>query len=191
MRIVVGVDLSVTGDNALRAAMDLARSIRRSELHPTYVMRVDKGTPDAKRVDILSERLHAALDELKAHVSAVCAPSKGEEGYSQETVLHVRLGQPAHAIHQVAVDVDADIVVVGTHGRGGVEKLILGSVAEELVRTARLPVLVAHPRATSELARSERVEPPRPGESPHEGHGLSATLHLEFVPRTSHISCLL
>jgi nucleotide-binding universal stress UspA family protein len=190
-KIVVGVDMSATGDHALRAAMGLLRGMQSGELHATYVIRVDQGTSGAKKVDELAEKLRTALGSLRDHIAKVCAPPRGEAPFTQETVLHVRLGKPAQALHQVAVDVDADIVVVGSHGRKGVEKMMLGSVAEELVRIARLPVLVAHPKDLAALEPTPRVEPPRPGEDIHERHGLTDRLHLELVPRTSHISGLL
>ncbi|MFI5309270.1 MAG: universal stress protein, partial [Polyangiales bacterium] len=126
----------------------------------------------------------------RAHVTTVCAPPRGAEPFTQETVFHVRLGDPAQAIHQVAVDVDADMIVVGTHGRKGMDKLMLGSVAEELMRIAHMPVVVARPKDLSGLKKTDKVEPPRPGVEVH-SMGMTDRLHLEFVPRTSHISGLL
>jgi hypothetical protein len=116
-------------------------------------------------------------------------PEQGD-GYSQQIVFHVRLGDPAEALHQVAVDVDADLIGVGTHARAGVERLLLGSVAEALIRRAHVPVLVAQPKDFSDLPRSERPDPARPGDD-LTCHGLSARLHLEFLPRTTHIPGLL
>jgi nucleotide-binding universal stress UspA family protein len=53
---------------------------------------------------------------------------------------------PAAAIVQYARDLDIDLIVVGTHGRGAVAHLLMGSVAERVVRTAPCPVLtVRHP----------------------------------------------
>src|SRR4030095_8651118 len=102
----------------------------------------------------------------------------------------MRLGDPAKEIHQVAVDVDADWIVVGTHGAKGIEKLILGSVAETLIRTARLPVLVARPKNFQDLERTETVEPPRSGDNLHKA-GLSTTEILHFHPRNTHLSGLI
>jgi len=188
-RIAAGVDLSETGDHALREAMRLCRQLPGSELHVVYVVRASKDLHDAKKLDELSQELRTKLDELRGHVTAVCAPSVGSPAFTQETVFHVRLGEPAEAIHQAAVDVDADMIVVGTHGRTGVEKLILGSVAEALIRLAHVPVVVAHPKNFSKLHKSDHAEPARPGQDLH-AHGISHRLHLSFGPRTSHISGL-
>ncbi len=189
-RIVVGADLSETGDHALREAVALARKLANSELHVTYVIRAEADMHDAKRLEEISRSLRPKLDALRDHVTSVCAPPSGGQPFTVETVFHIRIGEPAKAIHQVAVDVDADMIVVGTHGRKGMEKLLLGSVAEELVRIAHVPVVVARPKEFGGLHKSERPEPPRPGQSLH-NVGLTDRLHLEFLPRSSHISGLL
>ena len=53
---------------------------------------------------------------------------------------------PAHAITEYAKEAAVDLIVLGTHGRGAVAHLLMGSVAERVVRTAPCPVLtVRHP----------------------------------------------
>jgi nucleotide-binding universal stress UspA family protein len=54
----------------------------------------------------------------------------------------VRLGSPAQELIELANLLDADLVVVGTHGRTGLGRLLVGSVAEAAVKKARCPVLV-------------------------------------------------
>ena len=51
------------------------------------------------------------------------------------------VGHPAETIVRAAADRDADLIVVGTHGRGGVARMLMGSVAERVVRLAACPVL--------------------------------------------------
>ena len=58
----------------------------------------------------------------------------------------------ANAVVQVATEVDADLIVLKTHGRTGLSHLILGSVAEEIVRTAPCPVLTLSPLAQQKAA---------------------------------------
>jgi nucleotide-binding universal stress UspA family protein len=190
VRIVVGVDLSDTGDHALREAMKLCKWLPGCELHVANVIYAERSLHDADRIEHLASVLRARMDALREHVTRVCAPLKGETPFSQETVFHVRLGEPADALHQVAVDSDADLIVVGTHARKGFEKLLLGSVAEALVRMARVPVLIARPKDFADLSQSERPAPMRPGDDMR-STGLSDRLHLEFVPRNTHISGLL
>lgn len=52
-------------------------------------------------------------------------------------------GDPAESIIEAAVAEDVDLVVVGSHGRRGVERLVMGSVSEQVVRTSPVPVIVA------------------------------------------------
>lgn len=189
-KIVVGVDFSETGDTALREAMRLCRQLADSELHAVNVIATNSELHNAKRIDRLSDELRTRIDQLRGHVEQVCAPPKDAEPFTLETILHVRLGDPASALHQVAVDVDADLIVVGTHARRGVAKVILGSVAESLLRTAHLPVLIAHPKDFGGLERSDRQEPQRPGEDLH-STGLSNRLHIHFLPERTRISGLL
>ncbi len=64
--------------------------------------------------------------------------------------------EPMNAIHRAAEDCDADLVVMGTHGHGGVRRYILGSVAESVIRTSRCPVLAVkenEERAAREIRR--------------------------------------
>jgi hypothetical protein len=94
---------------------------------------------------------------LNAHVQAVAREVPGSEVVLAR--IHTRIGPPADAILQLAVDVGAELIVVGTHGRRGVRKLLLGSVAEQLIQAGHCPILVAHPRDFSGLAHSDTVEP--------------------------------
>ncbi len=67
-----------------------------------------------------------------------------------DTETSVRGGQAAREILAAVEDQAADLLVIGTHGRGGVEHLLLGSVAEKLVRRAPCPVMVVPPAANPE-----------------------------------------
>lgn len=65
-----------------------------------------------------------------------------------ETVIRVGVGAevPRHRIGEVAREVDADLIVMGTHGRTGIERVLLGSVAEHIVRASPIPVLTVRHR---------------------------------------------
>ena len=54
----------------------------------------------------------------------------------------VREGRPATSILEVAADLEPDLIVIGSHGRGGLDHLLLGSVTERVLRKATAPVLV-------------------------------------------------
>jgi nucleotide-binding universal stress UspA family protein len=63
----------------------------------------------------------------------------------------VRQGSAWREIDDVAREMRADLIVLGTHGRRGVARVILGSVAEKVVRTSPVPVLTVHPETAREV----------------------------------------
>ena len=70
-----------------------------------------------------------------------------------------RIGAVAPAILDYAVDRNVDLIVMGTHGRTGLSHMLLGSVAEHIIRTAPCPVLTAHAgREALAEAASERAQ---------------------------------
>ena len=185
IRIVVGVDFTEVGDVALDKAIRYARRLETSELHPVFVI--------TERVKNHLEEVNRHLDEaykaLRKRVVDHCEALA--EQWEQHIFFHVRLSkEPAEAIHQVAIDVDADAIFVGTHGRRGVQKMLLGSVAEQLVRTAHVPVMVARPNELSELEKTPKPEPAVPGEDIHHAR-VMATEHIAFGKRPSHIAYLI
>jgi nucleotide-binding universal stress UspA family protein len=60
---------------------------------------------------------------------------------------HIVEGAPAHEIVRFANDRAMDLIVVGTHGQGGMSHFLTGSVAEKVVRTATCPVLTVRPKS--------------------------------------------
>jgi nucleotide-binding universal stress UspA family protein len=80
---------------------------------------------------------------------------------------HLLAGHPASGILRLANDVEADLVVMSTHGRGGLQRLWLGSVALKVVQSARTPVL---------LVRAQDARKPRAAES---GPRVAVTRRLE------------
>jgi nucleotide-binding universal stress UspA family protein len=81
------------------------------------------------------------------------AARAGEHGVTARTVL--RTGSPYQEIVGVATDEHADLVIMGTHGRGGVSRLLLGSVADRVIRFAPCPVLTV--RGPSDEAEGGRI----------------------------------
>ncbi|AKF08789.1 universal stress protein [Sandaracinus amylolyticus] len=183
-RIVVGMDLEEAGDVALVEALRLAQRVPGSEVHPVYAIAADPAV-QLKAVDDMSRHLVRAMQRLAERIERICA----DQHVSQRTRMHVRFGDPVKVLQQVAVDYDADVIVVGTHGRRGVERLLLGSVASDLVRVARLPVIVARPKDFQGLEKSEQLDPARPGEELAKQRIVSDVIHVGR--RDSHIAGLI
>ncbi|ADE03011.1 universal stress protein [Haloferax volcanii] len=130
--IVIATDGSASVRRAVSVAVDLAERFDAS-VHALYV--VDAGdvetAPDRLRDemrDALTERGEEALAEVEAATD-------------REVTVAVREGRPAAEISNYAREVDADAVAMGTRGRHGENRFLIGSVAERVVRTCPVPVL--------------------------------------------------
>ncbi len=135
--IVVATDGSDSVGRAIDVAVDVAARFD-AEVHAVYV--VDRGevesTPDEVRDDLreaLDDHGEAALEQVTDAATAR-DPDLG-------VTAEVREGRPAAEIAGYARDVDADVVVMGTRGRHGENRFLIGSVAERVVRTCPVPVL--------------------------------------------------
>jgi nucleotide-binding universal stress UspA family protein len=191
-RIVVGMDLSETGDQALLEAISLGgKQLQPGELHITHVIEVDSEMHDAKKLDALFPQLRSKLELVRERVAHVAESMSSERAFTQQLVFHIRLGKPAQALHQVAVDIDADLIVVGAHPKGRLQRLVTGTVAETLMRMTHVSVLIARRKDFSDLRHSDYPEAPHIGGAPQRGQSLTDRLCLEFVPRTTHISGLI
>ena len=157
--ILVGLDFSECGHRALMHALSMARG------HDTIVHIAHAVTRDDLGAGRKIEQQEHALEDLPWVIwkRVFKALRELDMGYEDVPVsLHVRLGDPVEVIRQVAIDYEADLVVVGTHGRTGMRKLMLGSVAEKLVRDGHFPVLVAHENKLHELQKTIFPDAPLP-----------------------------
>lgn len=162
-RIVVGYDYSPIAELALKRAFELASHESRAEVHVATVVMLGDGTgagiagvPVHPTVSV--EGAHEALEK---RATAVFDAWREATGLSFDRLItHVRSEAPASEIAQLAVDLEAKLIVVGTHGRRGVKRLLLGSVAEGVVRMAHCEVLIVRP--VDEEADVPKIEPPCP-----------------------------
>lgn len=156
--VVVGIDFEETGDNALREAVRFAAGRQGVEIHAVHALHE---TADGSNRTGAIERKNELLEKTPERMRAYLADRRVHfpEMAGQNIVMHTRLGPPASALLQVAVDTDAELIVVGTHGRTGLKKLVLGSVAQQLVQTAACPVLIARPKDFHGLEPTAKPEP--------------------------------
>ena len=145
--IVVALDLSPVSEAVMRTAA-VAAAARPSELHLLHVLRPPPPEPVntlhlATVVDQTKDQLKAFARDLPRTVSRV--------------VIHVRVGDADVEIAQLASDLESDLIVVGTHGYQGIDRILLGSVAEALIRNAPCPVLTYRPKPARLW---ERIEAP-------------------------------
>ncbi|XUW92726.1 universal stress protein [Burkholderia sp. M6-3] len=145
-KILVAVDGSETSSRALAAAVDLARASG-ARLQPLFVVDVPLLSYDVPGYD--PSYVRNALVEEGKHVlddaTALMAAS-GVKGPPRLVETELAGDDIAHRIQLAADEFGADVVVMGTHGRRGIQRLMLGSVAERFLRIATSPVLLISAR---------------------------------------------
>jgi nucleotide-binding universal stress UspA family protein len=165
-RILVGVAFDDTSDRAIRAALSLASAAGDTDVFVLYAEPpAHGGQRDVSVLDESLERLKAKVDanleEFKSHHADVHVPS---------ITLEIGIGTPAKTICEYADRLGVGLVVVGTHGRKGIVRAMLGSVAHEVLQNAHCPVLVMRPIEHVEAAPVPEIEPaPAPHAARHVG----------------------
>ena len=140
-RILLPTDGSDASDRAVEQAIGLARETG-ATLHVLFVVEDIPYAPELMDDEVegrLREMGEEALEQIRARAD--------EAGVEIETAL--REGAPHTAILEYADEAAVDLVVMGTHGRSGLDRYLLGSVTERVVRTADVPVLTVRMEADS------------------------------------------
>ncbi len=156
-RILLPTDFSEPAKYAQAYATELARQFG-ADLHLLHVLpELTLPLPDAP--DSWTTPDYA----LKAHLEA--AERQLTEGIPSDlqgegrTVRKAMAGIAVQEIVKYATDHEIDLIVVGTHGRTGLFRLLLGSVAEKVVRLAPCPVLTVHPKGHQFLSEDITAQP--------------------------------
>lgn len=140
-RILVPIDGGAASESALREAMMLADG--KSLLRLVYVVE-EVHVLDAEGFSYIDyEGLKTAIKQTGERALAQAAEKVKRSGAMVETALLETIGDDiASVIDDAAKDWPADLIVMGTHGRSGLSRLLLGSIAENVVRGASVPVLL-------------------------------------------------
>lgn len=136
--VLVPVDGSDQAEEALSYAFDTFPTARMTLLHVINPARAGYGAQAG--LPSFSEEWY---DEAEAAAEELFESARADapEGVTIETATEV--GQPARTIVDYADDHDVDQIVIGSHGRQGISRVLLGSVAETVVRRSAVPVTVA------------------------------------------------
>jgi universal stress protein A len=131
-------------DNSI-AALHYARDLAKEQdavlhvLHVVFVPLTSPGFPAAPYPVVSEEPSKVEIEKVaREHL-------EGKVRYE----LAVRTGKPAETINRMAEDLGVDLIVMATHGRKGIARLFLGSVAEHVVRGSSRPVLTVRPQEGS------------------------------------------
>ncbi len=135
-KILVPTDFSEHAERALSTATSLAHVLG-ATLHVVHVGPVVPyfGPPFAPGRAFAHELIAESRKEFDAYMEALRTRKIEAAGTFAEGIAYVE-------INRIAKDVGADLIVMGSHGRTGIEHALLGSVAERVVRTSPIPVMV-------------------------------------------------
>jgi len=156
--ILVPTDGSDVAETAVDHALDLAER-HGATVHALYVVDIDAvefglGTEQADR---LRAGRFDEMNELRERAEAATgyvADAGAARGV--EVVEHTAGGVPHDVIADYADDQDVELVVMGSHGRSGIKRALLGSITERVLRMTKRPVLVIDARADGD--RGERPD---------------------------------
>lgn len=121
-----------------------------SELPPPTALAVETVDLAVQFLDEEEARAEKYLGQVRSRVSS---------GTSAAIQTHVRVGPVARSLLALAEDVEADLLVLTTHGRGSFERLWLGSVADQLLRSSTLPLLLIRGNGDSQSLFAEPTDP--------------------------------
>ncbi len=131
--ILVPLDGSAMGEAALPHAEGLALKLGSSVL----LLRVANVPPE-----LIEEAIQSETDEARDYLTRVAQRFKDAGLQAEWEVVE---GDPGRAIIDTAHERNADLIVMATHGRSGLSRLVLGSVADRVLRDSHLPVLMVRP----------------------------------------------
>jgi nucleotide-binding universal stress UspA family protein len=143
-RICCPIDFSDASRAAMEVAADLARrnggelTLLHAYPIPGYTFPDGSVVASPKMMQDLADQAARHIEEWRVEAEKLGAP--------RVTAL-TAVGEPAAEIVALAAEQKVELLVLGTHGRTGLEHALMGSVAERVVRRARCPVLTVHPAA--------------------------------------------
>lgn len=137
-RILFATDFSNSARHAQQYAVALAESFG-ATLHALHVVSEEAFVPSP---EVQHRWLETEIDRAKKQLNVDVG---GIQVAGQAVVQATQTGHPVQQVIKYAAEHEIDLIVLGTHGRTGVSHLLIGSVAEKVVRLARCPVLTVHP----------------------------------------------
>lgn len=165
LTLVVGISADTTGVTAWQRAAEIAHAAPNAEVHLCHCA----GPAD--------DRAEWRLSEGEQRLGQWAATQLIGDELILRSETHVGVGDPAEVVRQLAVDVEADLIVIGTHQKGILAQLTQGSVVHDLLADAPCSVVVALPRDHADREKSPSVESAQPTRaedrklgSPHRYH---------------------
>lgn len=158
-QILVAFDFSDSAELALQHALNLALEPVERDFH--FVVAIDprKGLGLLPNKNVNYEYTEEIQGLATSHIAS--AIERLGLGGEISMLVHVRIGNALTEILDIAKEIGASLILIGSHGRKGVERVLLGSVSEHVVREAGCPVLVVRERQYEDVRRSKIIEVPK------------------------------
>jgi nucleotide-binding universal stress UspA family protein len=152
VQVVVAYDFSPSAEQALARAIEV---VARAPQHVLHIIAALEPHTDAVAGVPLGEASYEVADQYRELIiERVGAAFAGRPTADDvQFFVHVRIGKPAPQILGLAAEIGADLIFIGSHGRTGVERWLLGSVSERVVREAGCPVMVVRPKTYADVER--------------------------------------
>jgi nucleotide-binding universal stress UspA family protein len=155
--VLIATDFSRHSDYALKYGLDLAH-VYGAQTEIVYVL------PTDEYALAVPEGMQAAKDSARRDLLDLKTRLRHSHAFEEDVDYHVSMlqGDVSGCLLQWASDKRIDLIVVGTHGRSGLGKIILGSVAEKIFRHSRVPVLTIGPhiRRPKEIGGTRHILAP-------------------------------
>lgn len=138
-KILIPTDGSETANRAVEHGVELAAAVD-AEVYGVYIIDISAfaGIP----TEVVWENMKSLLQDESEKALQRIKDKAEEKGLKSKEI--VKEGVPAEEIIGVAKEEGVDLIVMGTSGRTGLDKFLLGSVAEKVLRTSPCPVLIIH-----------------------------------------------
>jgi universal stress protein A len=161
-RVVAACDFSELGDRVVVEALRLCAAYAGAEVHVIAVGAEIAGGLLLPGADMTVVGNDAAQEIARAHVARIVDQlvELGQPLAIEKIAVYVVAGTPSERIVALAMAVDADLIVLGTHSRHGLGRLFLGSVAQEVLRRAPCGVFVIRPRDFLDGEKVPEIQPP-------------------------------
>jgi nucleotide-binding universal stress UspA family protein len=155
--VVVGYDFSHSGHAALTRAVSLAARAPHHVLHVVCVVDPHEPIPSIPSYNGVDYMYAARVQEALA-IEVQQELDRVEVASRVHFFVHARIGKPVEEILRLASEVGADLIVVGSHGLTGIERIVVGSTSEKIVREAGCSVEVARVKRYPEVELMPVVE---------------------------------
>lgn len=138
-KILVPVDFSEFSKNALRYAVEFARGREIEKLYLIYVIEPVIYPADFSMGQVALPSVELEINsKAKDELENLAKKEIPENLYSE---IIIKTGKPFVEINETAQEIDADLIIIASHGHTGMEQILFGSTAEKVIRKAPCPVL--------------------------------------------------